>query len=142
VALALLLTKTTLNLYSFLGIIVLIGMVVNNAIVLVDSANRFRLEQQASAKEAMILASRRRLRPILMTTLTTLLGLVPLALGWTEGGEMQAPLARAILGGLTTSTLVTLVLVPAVYSIVERPRGAEPLASGQTRAPQLAKRPR
>jgi HAE1 family hydrophobic/amphiphilic exporter-1 len=116
---ALLITDTTFNMYSFLGTIVLVGIVVNNAIVLLDYANLLRQEQGLSVREALIAAGQRRLRPILMTTLTTLLGLVPLALGLSEGSEMQAPMARAIVGGLLTSTIVTLFLVPAVYFLVE-----------------------
>ncbi len=119
---ALLITNTTFNMYSFLGTIVLVGIVVNNAIVLVDYANLLREEQGLSVREALISAGQRRLRPILMTTMTTLLGLVPLALGLSEGSEMQAPMARAIVGGLLSSTIVTLFLVPAVYYVVEQRR--------------------
>jgi HAE1 family hydrophobic/amphiphilic exporter-1 len=119
VAIALLLTDTTLNMYSMLGGIVLIGIVVNNAIVLIDYTNTLRRRDGLSVREALISACRRRLRPILMTTLTTLLGLVPLAVGLGEGSEMQSPMARAIVGGLLTSTIVTLFLVPAVYLLVE-----------------------
>jgi HAE1 family hydrophobic/amphiphilic exporter-1 len=117
---SLLLTETTFNMYSFLGTIVLVGIVVNNAIVLLDYANLMRNEEGMSVRDALIAAGQRRLRPILMTTLTTLLGLVPLALGLGEGSEMQAPMARAIVGGLLSSTIVTLFLVPAVYFVVER----------------------
>lgn len=115
-------TGTSLNVYSFLGAIVLIGIVVNNAIVLVDTAGQLRREGHSSV-EAVVLAGERRLRPILMTTATTLLGLFPLAWTGSEGSEMQVPLARVVVGGLLTSTLVTLVLVPAVYVIFERRRG-------------------
>lgn len=120
---ALLLTGTTFNMYSFLGVIVLIGIVVNNAIVLLDYTNLLRSEEQMSVRDALVCAGQRRLRPILMTTLTTLLGLLPLAFGFGEGSEMQAPMARAIVGGLLSSTVVTLFLVPAVYFVVET-RGA------------------
>jgi multidrug efflux pump subunit AcrB len=119
VVLALLATDTSLNIYSCLGAIVLIGIVVNNAIVLVDYTNLLRRQQGLHATEALVQAGKRRLRPILMTTLTTLLGLVPLAVGFGEGSEMQVPLARAIVGGLSTSTLVTLLLVPAVYQLLD-----------------------
>ena len=117
VILILFLTRTTLNLQSYIGCIMLGGIVVNNAILLVDQAGRLRLERGISPNDAMVEAGRRRLRPILMTSLTTILGLLPLALGIGEGAEAQAPLARAVVGGLTFSTLVTLVLVPAVYSL-------------------------
>lgn len=116
----LILTGTTLNLYSALGVIVLIGIVVNNAIVLVDVTNLLRREAGYALHEAVLEAGRRRLRPILMTTLTTACGLLPLALGWGEGSEMQSPLARVVVGGLLTSSLVTLLLVPSAYYLVER----------------------
>jgi hydrophobic/amphiphilic exporter-1 (mainly G- bacteria), HAE1 family len=109
-------TETTLNVQSYIGCIMLGGIVVNNAILLVDQAGRLTGEGMPVA-EALTEAGRRRLRPILMTTLTTLLGLLPLALGIGEGSEAQAPLARAVVGGLTGSTLITLLLIPAVYSL-------------------------
>jgi HAE1 family hydrophobic/amphiphilic exporter-1 len=126
VALALLLTSTTFNMYSFLGTIVLVGIAVNNAIVLVDYANVLRREQGKSAREALIEAGVRRLRPILMTTLTTVLGMVPLAWASGEGNEIQAPLARVVIGGLVTSTLVTLIVIPCVYVLFEALRPAAP----------------
>jgi HAE1 family hydrophobic/amphiphilic exporter-1 len=126
VVLALLATATTFNMNSFLGAIVLVGIVVNNAIVLIDAANLFRRERGLGVRQAMLEAGRRRLRPILMTSLTTSLGLLPLALGLGEGSEMQAPLARAVIGGLSTSTLVTLVLVPCIYLLAEE-RGSRGL---------------
>lgn len=119
---ALYLTDTTFNMNSFLGSIVLVGIVVNNGIVLVDYTNKLRQRDGMPLESAIVSACQRRLRPILMTTLTTLLGMVPLAMQLAEGSEMQAPLARAILGGLATSTLVTLLLIPAVYYLVERKR--------------------
>jgi HAE1 family hydrophobic/amphiphilic exporter-1 len=112
-------THTTFNVQSFIGCIMLGGIVVNNAILLVDQANQLRAEG-LDPIDAMTEAGRRRLRPILMTTLTTILGLLPLALGIGEGTDAQAPLARVVLGGLTASTIVTLVLIPAVYSLVHR----------------------
>jgi HAE1 family hydrophobic/amphiphilic exporter-1 len=110
------LTNTTLNLQSYIGCIMLGGIVVNNAILLVDQAGRLR-QERISVREAVAEAGRRRLRPILMTTLTTILALLPLAFGIGEGADMQAPLARAVVGGLTGSTLITLVLIPAIYSL-------------------------
>jgi HAE1 family hydrophobic/amphiphilic exporter-1 len=112
---ALLLTGTTLNIQSVMGLVMLVGIVVNNAIVLVDAVNLLRRERRLGTVEAVIEAGRLRLRPILMTTTTTVLGLMPLALGLGAGAEIQAPLARVVIGGLTVSTLVTLVLVPAAY---------------------------
>lgn len=112
----LLLTGTTLNLQSVMGLVMLIGIVVNNAIVLVDAINLQRREHRMGAADAVLEAARLRLRPILMTTTTTVLGLMPLALGWGAGAEIQAPLARVVVGGLLASTLVTLVLIPAAYT--------------------------
>ncbi len=133
VVLTLLATGTTLNMNSFLGAIVLVGIVVNNAIVLVDYTNLLRREHGLPVIEAVLTAGRRRLRPILMTTLTTAMGLLPLAFGAVEGSEIQAPLARTVVGGLATSTLVTLLLVPSVYVLVEggfrRSRRTRQLAS-------------
>lgn len=112
---ALLLTGTTLNLQSVMGLIMLIGIVVNNAIVFVDAINLLRREQGMTPAEAVIEAGRLRLRPILMTTTTTILGLLPLALGLGTGAEIQAAFARVVIGGLAASTLVTLALIPAAY---------------------------
>jgi HAE1 family hydrophobic/amphiphilic exporter-1 len=114
------LTETTFNVQSFIGCIMLEGIVVNNAILLVDHTNLLRRRDGMPIREAIEEAGRRRLRPILMTTLTTIIGLIPLALGLGEGGEAQAPMARAVIGGLLSSTLITLVFVPVVYSIFER----------------------
>ncbi|MBU0482705.1 MAG: efflux RND transporter permease subunit [Proteobacteria bacterium] len=116
VLLILFLTGTTLNLQSYIGCIMLGGIVVNNAILLVDQAGQL-VSGGMQVREAVAEAGRRRLRPILMTTLTTILALLPLALGIGEGADAQAPLARAVIGGLTGSTLITLVLIPAVYSL-------------------------
>ena len=117
------LTGTTLNMNSFLGAIVLVGIVVNNAIVLVDYINTMRREQGVPLEEAVLESGRRRLRPILMTTLTTVLAMLPLALDFGEGSEIQAPLARVVVGGLLVSTLVTLIVVPSLYYLMERGRG-------------------
>jgi len=111
----LLLTGTTLNIQSIMGLVMLVGIVVNNAIVLVDAINMLRRERRMGAPEAVLEAGRLRLRPILMTTTTTVLGLLPLALGFGPGADIQAPLARVVIGGLAVSTLVTLVLVPTAY---------------------------
>jgi HAE1 family hydrophobic/amphiphilic exporter-1 len=120
VILMLFLTNTTFNMQSYIGCIMLGGIVVNNAILLVDYTNLLRREEGMGLREAIEEAGRRRLRPILMTALTTICGLIPLALGLGEGGEAQAPLARAVIGGLMSSTLITLVFVPVVYSVFER----------------------
>jgi len=119
VATLLLATGTTFNIQGFLGLIVLVGIVVNNAIVLIDYTNLLRREEHMSVRDAVLVAGRRRLRPILMTTATTVLGLTPMSLGLGEGGELQAPLARVVIGGLTTSTLITLVFIPIIYLVLE-----------------------
>ena len=119
VLIALAVTGTTLNVQSYIGCIVLGGIVVNNAVLLVDQASQLRSEGLA-LPQALLEAGRRRLRPILMTSATTALALVPLALGLGEGAEAQAPLARAVLGGLVASTLFTLLLVPAAYLLMHR----------------------
>ena len=116
VILMLFLTYTTFNIQSFIGCVMLAGIVVNNAILLVDTANLLRRRDKLPLIIAVRETGRRRLRPILMTTLTTVLGLIPLALGLGEGGESQAPLARAVIGGLTSSTLITLFFIPAFYA--------------------------
>ena len=110
-----LLTGTTINMQSLMGIIMLIGIVVNNAIVLVDYFNILRREEGHSLVEAVKKSGARRLRPILMTTMTTVLGLAPLAIGLGTGAEIQAALARVVLGGLVASTLVTLLFIPVLY---------------------------
>jgi len=117
VLLTLAITDTTLNLQSAIGCLMLGGIVVNNAILLVDQAGRLRREGIAT-DAALVEAGRRRLRPVLMTTATTVLALLPLALGIGEGADAQAPLARVVVGGLSVSALITLVLIPEVYSLV------------------------
>jgi len=114
----LLLTGTTLNIQSVMGLVMLVGIVVNNAIVLVDAVNLLRRERRMGAADAVVEAGRLRLRPILMTTATTVLGLAPLSLGLGVGGEIQASLARVVIGGLLASTLVTLLLIPVTYTTV------------------------
>jgi HAE1 family hydrophobic/amphiphilic exporter-1 len=135
----LVLTSTTFNMQGFLGVIILVGVVVNNAIILIDYMNQLRRGSGYSLREAVVTASTRRLRPILMTTLTTVLGLIPMSLGIGEGGELQAPLARVIIGGLTTSTLITLVVIPIVYLLLEerteRTRARESSRTGSEPVP-------
>jgi len=119
VALALLVTGTSLNVIVLMGVIMLGGIVVNNAIVLIDYINRVRKEGMETM-EAVIRASKTRFRPILMTTLTTVLGLLPLALGFGEGAELRAPLAITVIGGLSTATFLTLLIIPNFYLIGEK----------------------
>ncbi|HHP7236920.1 efflux RND transporter permease subunit [Longibacter sp.] len=116
----LVITNTTVNIQSVMGLVMLIGIVVNNAIVLVDYINLMRRERGLGLIDAVAEAGRLRLRPILMTTLTTVLGLVPLALGIGSGAEIQAALARVVIGGLIASTLVTLVLIPVAYVAADK----------------------
>ncbi len=118
VFLALLLTGTTLNLFSIIGFIMLMGLVTKNAILLVDFANRAR-RGGASLHDALLQSGQVRLRPILMTTASMIGGMLPLALGLGEGGETQAPMGRAIIGGVITSTLLTLVVVPVLYTYLD-----------------------
>jgi HAE1 family hydrophobic/amphiphilic exporter-1 len=115
----LVLTNTTFNMQGFLGVIMLVGIVVNNAIILIDYMNQLRREHGYNVQDAVITAGTRRLRPVLMTTATTVLGLVPMALGIGEGSELQAPMARVVIGGLLSSTVITLVLIPVIYAIAE-----------------------
>jgi len=117
-AVALWLAGGGLNTMSLIGLVVLVGIVDNNAIVLVDFIRQLR-ERGIPMREAILEAGRTRLRPILMTTLTTILGLVPLALGFGTGGELQAPLAIALIGGLTGATALTLIIVPVAYDLLE-----------------------
>jgi len=119
VVLALKLTGTTFSLQAYIGVIMLAGIVVSNAILLVDYTNVLRRRDGLPLREAVATAGRTRLRPILMTSLATVLGLVPMSLGIGEGSELQAPLARVVIGGLTASTMITLVFVPTVYTLFE-----------------------
>jgi HAE1 family hydrophobic/amphiphilic exporter-1 len=107
-----------LSVIAFIGIIMMIGIVVSNAILLVDYSNQLR-RQGMELYPAVVLAGRTRLRPILMTSLTTMLGMVPMALGMGESGETIAPLAVAVISGLAVSMLLTLVFVPSLYVIFE-----------------------
>jgi HAE1 family hydrophobic/amphiphilic exporter-1 len=119
--LALFLTGTTINIVALIGVIMLAGIVVNNAIVLVDLINQLRA-QGSERFDAIMEAGKARLRPILMTSLTTALGLLPMALGFGEGSEVRTPMAITVIGGLTVSTLLTLIVIPVVYSLLDRKR--------------------
>ncbi|MDZ7290229.1 MAG: efflux RND transporter permease subunit [candidate division KSB1 bacterium] len=118
VALALFLTGTNLNVMALIGIIMLVGIVVNNGIVLVDFINQLR-NRGKELFEAIMEAGRARMRPVLMTALTTILAMLPLALGLGESGENWAPMARAVMGGLTAAMVLTLLVVPVIYAMVE-----------------------
>jgi len=120
---SLLLTNTPFSMQAYIGVIMLAGIVVSNAILLVDYANTLRRRDKLPIRQAIEQAGHHRLRPILMTSICTALGLVPMALGIGEGAELQAPLARVVIGGLLTSTLITLVFVPAMYTLFEEGLG-------------------
>ena len=115
---ALFLTRTTLNVTSFMGIIMMVGIVVSNGVLLVEYMNELR-RRGLPLREAVMQGGRTRLRPILMTSLTTLVGLFPMALGVGTGSEADAPLARAVIGGLAVSTVLTLLLIPTLYAMLE-----------------------
>lgn len=112
-------TGTGISVVVFIGLILLVGIVVNNAIVLVDRVNSLR-EEGLGKRDAIILGANQRLRPILMTTLTTVLGLLPMAIGLGEASELRTPMAVTVIGGLSFSTLLTLVVIPVVYDLVDR----------------------
>jgi HAE1 family hydrophobic/amphiphilic exporter-1 len=114
----LLLTRDTVNMMSLIGLIMLMGLVTKNAILLVDFTKTLR-SRGMDRREALIAAGRTRLRPILMTTLAMMFGMLPLALALGQGAEMRAPMARAVIGGLITSTLLTLLVVPVVYTVLD-----------------------
>jgi HAE1 family hydrophobic/amphiphilic exporter-1 len=124
VVLALALTGRSINVVAMIGAVMLAGIVVNNAIVLIDAVNQ-RRHDGMSVHDALIAAGSDRLRPILMTSATTILGLAPMALGLGEGAELRAPLAITVIGGLTVATILTLVFIPVVYSLLERDHRAE-----------------
>ncbi|MEL7310177.1 MAG: efflux RND transporter permease subunit [Pseudomonadota bacterium] len=117
--LALFVTGTTINVVAFIGMIMLAGIVVNNAIVMIDTINQLR-DSGIERGVAIEQGARTRLRPIMMTTLTTALGLLPMALGLGEGAEVRTPMAITVIGGLLTSTLLTLIVIPVVYSLLDR----------------------
>ncbi|MFL5593065.1 MAG: efflux RND transporter permease subunit [Gemmatimonadaceae bacterium] len=153
VMLALMFTHTTINIMSLIGVILLMGIVAKNAILLIDFAKWAREKEGLPRREALIQAGAIRLRPIMMTTLALIAGMIPVALGIGEGAEFRAPLGRAVIGGVITSTLLTLVVIPTFYEILDEwrewvftrlgvykrrtaehpiPRGASALAHGET----------
>ena len=114
-----------MNILVFIGLIMLAGIVVNNAIVLVDYINRLRRERGIEKMEAIQTACGVRFRPILMTTLTTVLGVLPMALGIGEGAEIRVPLAITLIAGLSSSTLLTLIVIPCAYAAIDRETAAK-----------------
>jgi hydrophobic/amphiphilic exporter-1 (mainly G- bacteria), HAE1 family len=119
VMLALALTGHTLNIMSMIGIILLAGIVAKNAILLIDFAKWAREEQGLPLREALIEAGAIRLRPILMTTFALIAGMIPIALGGGEGAQFRAPMGIAVIGGVITSTVLTLLVIPTVYEIMD-----------------------
>ena len=122
---ALWITNTTVNVVAYIGLIMLVGIVVNQSIVLIDAVNQAR-ERGLSKHEAIVEAGRLRLRPILITKLTTILGLLPMALGLGEGAEVRAPMAITVIGGVLLTTFLTLLVIPVVYSVLDRKTYAAP----------------
>ena len=126
----LILTGSTLNIMSLMGVIMMTGVVVSNSILIVEFSNVLH-ERGLSLMEATVQSCKVRLRPILMTSLATLLGMIPMALGLEAGSEQYAPLARAIIGGLAVSVVVTMFLVPAVYLAIHgRREKSQPVVEG------------
>ena len=115
----LLVTGTTLNVMSLMGVLMLVGISASNSILIVDFAHRLRAQGQ-SVTDAVITSCRVRLRPILMTSLATIIGMIPMALKLGTGSEQYAPMARAIIGGLTSSVALTIFIVPAAYLLIYR----------------------
>jgi multidrug efflux pump subunit AcrB len=118
VLIALLVTGSTLNIFSVIGVVMLMGLVTKNAILLVDFTNHGQRAGH-SQHDAILAAGQVRLRPILMTTLAMVFGMLPMAIGVGDGGESQAPMGRAVIGGVITSTLLTLVVVPVAYTYLD-----------------------
>jgi len=131
---ALFITGTTINIVALIGVIMLSGIVVNNAIVLVDLINQLQAQGKAQF-EAIMEAGSARLRPILMTSLTTALGLLPMAIGFGEGSEVRAPMAITVIGGLLVSTFLTLIVIPVVYALMDRKRRPTATAEVSIQAP-------
>jgi multidrug efflux pump subunit AcrB len=139
------LTGTSLNIQSAMGVLMMVGISVSNSVLLVEFANRLRAGDRAAeghgesdapaapldAREAVVRAARVRVRPILMTTVATVVGLLPMALHLRPGDEMNLPLARAVIGGLVGSTVLTLFVVPVLYTVL-KPRGGRPAAADGT----------
>jgi len=151
VMLALMITGSTINIMSLIGVILLMGIVAKNAILLIDFAKWARINDGLPRREAIIQAGAIRLRPIMMTTLALIAGMMPVALGWGEGAEFRAPLGRAVIGGVITSTLLTLVVIPTFYEIMDewrekvmdkiglgKQRAAHPVTGGVSPVPEGA----
>jgi HAE1 family hydrophobic/amphiphilic exporter-1 len=139
--LALLISGNSLNMYSFIGLILLMGLVKKNSIMLVDFTNQMR-SQGLGVQEALLKACPIRLRPILMTSIATIAGALPPALALGPGGELRAPMAIAVIGGVIVSTLLTLVVVPCAYSLFSKLERQAPHSFETQEAPAFKKRPK
>jgi multidrug efflux pump subunit AcrB len=137
VMVALLVTRSTLNLFSIVGFIMLMGLVTKNAILLVDFTNR-AMRAGRPLREAILEAGQVRLRPILMTTLAMIFGMLPMAIGFGDSGEMQAPMGRAVIGGVVASTVLTLVVVPVLYSYLYQLKSRFARRTGAVRTDELS----
>jgi HAE1 family hydrophobic/amphiphilic exporter-1 len=122
------LTGTTVNAVAFIGLILLAGIVVNNAIVLLDAVNQAR-ERGLARHDALVLAGRTRLRPILITSVSTILGLLPMAIGFGEGAEVRRPMAITVIGGMLVATVLTLIIIPVLYTLLDRREQPAPAAA-------------
>jgi multidrug efflux pump subunit AcrB len=143
VVLTLVLTGTTLNVMSLMGVVMMVGIVVSNSILIVEFTHRLIDDEGMAIRQAVAHACRIRLRPILMTSLATIFGLIPMALKLGTGSEAYAPLAKAIIGGLSVSVVLTVFLVPAAFLMVyrrreKRDRGRDPLNAPKTQQIQTA----
>jgi HAE1 family hydrophobic/amphiphilic exporter-1 len=115
-------TGRTFNIMALIGVIMLAGIAVNNSIILVDRINQL-IREGSERREAIMKAGQQRIRPIIMTSLTTVLALLPLTFGFGESASLRSPMALAVIGGLVTSTLLTLIVIPCVYDILDRVKG-------------------
>jgi multidrug efflux pump subunit AcrB len=135
------LTGTSINVESFMGAIMAVGIAASNSILLVSFANEVRVEKGLSAFDAALEAGKTRLRPVLMTALAMIIGMTPAALALGEGGEQNAPLGRAVVGGLIVATIVTLLLVPIVYSLLRTGIPTKHLLDERLKAEEEGKMP-
>jgi len=133
------LTGTTINVESLMGSIMAIGIATSNSILLVSFSNDIRVETGRSAAEAALEAARTRLRPVLMTALAMILGMLPMSLALGEAGEQNAPLGRAVIGGLIVATIATLFIVPAIYSLLRKDLPTKYLLEKRFRAEEQGK---
>jgi HAE1 family hydrophobic/amphiphilic exporter-1 len=140
VVIALIVTRSTLNIMSLIGVILLMGIVAKNAILLIDFAKWSKEKNGLTTRDALIEAGRIRLRPILMTTMALIAGMIPVAVGFGEGADFRAPLGRAVIGGVITSTFLTLLVIPTFYEILDEWRSGMQVFFGRRSADRKAAR--